>query len=128
NLGHADTTMVEKHHGHLARSYIVDAIRADAPRFASAETAQSAIRQIQNKGPGSPGPWLDRELTLKRAFDRLRNWWSEPPDECGFLHFGSGHYTQHGPRICQRPRLRRTESLARRHGVCGDEEREDRHQ
>ncbi len=33
NLGHADTRMVEKHYGHLAPSYIADAIRAAAPRF-----------------------------------------------------------------------------------------------
>ena len=33
NLGHADTKMVEKHYGHLAPSYIVDAIRAGAPKF-----------------------------------------------------------------------------------------------
>jgi integrase len=33
NLGHADTKMVEKHYGHLASSYIVDAIRAGAPKF-----------------------------------------------------------------------------------------------
>jgi integrase len=33
NLGHSDTRMVEKHYGHLAPSYITDAIRAGAPRF-----------------------------------------------------------------------------------------------
>ena len=33
NLGHVDTRMVEKHYGHLAPSYVVDAIRAAAPRF-----------------------------------------------------------------------------------------------
>jgi integrase len=33
NLGHSDTRMVEKHYGHLADSYIVDAIREGAPRF-----------------------------------------------------------------------------------------------
>jgi integrase len=33
NLGHADTRMVEKHYGHLAPSFIVDAIHAGAPRF-----------------------------------------------------------------------------------------------
>jgi len=33
NLGHADTKMVEKHYGHLAPSYVADAIRAGAPRF-----------------------------------------------------------------------------------------------
>jgi integrase len=33
NLGHANTVMVEKHYGHLAQTYIVDAIRAGAPKF-----------------------------------------------------------------------------------------------
>jgi integrase len=33
NLGHSDTHMVEKHYGHLASSYVADAIRAGAPRF-----------------------------------------------------------------------------------------------
>jgi integrase len=33
NLGHADTRMVERHYGHLAPSYVADAIRAAAPRF-----------------------------------------------------------------------------------------------
>jgi integrase len=33
NLGHSDTRMVEKHYGHLAQSYVTDAIRAGAPRF-----------------------------------------------------------------------------------------------
>ena len=28
NLGHSDTRMVEKHYGHLAPSYVADAIRA----------------------------------------------------------------------------------------------------
>jgi hypothetical protein len=37
NLGHSDTRMVEKHYGHLAPSYIADAIRAGAPRFATLE-------------------------------------------------------------------------------------------
>jgi integrase len=33
NLGHADTRMVERHYGHLAPSFIADAIRSAAPRF-----------------------------------------------------------------------------------------------
>jgi hypothetical protein len=33
NLGHADTRMVEKHYGHLAPSYVAEAIRKGAPRF-----------------------------------------------------------------------------------------------
>jgi integrase len=33
NLGHSSTTMIEKHYGHLAPSYISDAIRAGAPRY-----------------------------------------------------------------------------------------------
>ena len=31
NLGHADTRMVEKHYGHLASSYVREAIRAARP-------------------------------------------------------------------------------------------------
>jgi len=38
NLGHSDTRMVEKHYGHLAPSYIADAIRAGAPRFEDQDT------------------------------------------------------------------------------------------
>jgi integrase len=33
NLGHSDTRMVERHYGHLAASFVTDAIRATAPRF-----------------------------------------------------------------------------------------------
>lgn len=33
NLGHADTRMCERHYGHLAKSFVADAIRAGAPRF-----------------------------------------------------------------------------------------------
>jgi integrase len=33
NLGHADTRMVERHYGHLAPSFIADAVRKHAPRF-----------------------------------------------------------------------------------------------
>jgi integrase len=33
NLGHTDTRMVEKHYGHLATDYIVEAIRKSAPKF-----------------------------------------------------------------------------------------------
>jgi integrase len=37
NLGHSDTRMVEKHYGHLAQSFVADAIRANAPRFGAAD-------------------------------------------------------------------------------------------
>jgi integrase len=33
NLGHTDTRMVEKHYGHLAPSYVADAVRKHAPSF-----------------------------------------------------------------------------------------------
>jgi integrase len=33
NMGHADTRMVEKHYGHLAPSFITEAIHAGAPRY-----------------------------------------------------------------------------------------------
>jgi len=38
NLGHADTRMVEKHYGHLAPGYVIDAIRAGAPKFGKVES------------------------------------------------------------------------------------------
>jgi integrase len=41
NLGHADTRMVEKHYGHLAPSYVADAIRAAAPRFGIAPSSNT---------------------------------------------------------------------------------------
>jgi integrase len=37
NLGHADTRMVERHYGHLAPSYVADAVRKHAPRFGVSE-------------------------------------------------------------------------------------------
>jgi hypothetical protein len=37
NLGHSDTRMVEMHYGHLAKSYVADAIRAGAPRFGTVQ-------------------------------------------------------------------------------------------
>jgi len=43
NLGHADTRMVEKHYGHLAPSYIADAIRAGAPRFGMVKSSGLSV-------------------------------------------------------------------------------------
>jgi integrase len=37
NLGHADTGMVEKHYGHLAASFVSEAIRNGAPRYGIAD-------------------------------------------------------------------------------------------
>jgi integrase len=37
NLGHADTRMVERHYGHLAPSYVAEAVRKHAPQFDVAE-------------------------------------------------------------------------------------------
>lgn len=44
NLGHTDTRMVEKHYGHLAPSFIVDAIHAGAPRFGTAPSNLVPLR------------------------------------------------------------------------------------
>jgi integrase len=44
NLGHSDTRMVEKHYGHLAPSFVADAIRAGAPKFGSKTTNVRALR------------------------------------------------------------------------------------
>ncbi|WP_246661471.1 site-specific integrase [Tardiphaga sp. vice352] len=43
NLGHRDTRMVERHYGHMASSYITDAIRLGAPKFARAEKLSRVI-------------------------------------------------------------------------------------
>jgi hypothetical protein len=43
NLGHLDTRMVEKHYGHLAPSYITQAIHAGAPRFIGTDTPGSIV-------------------------------------------------------------------------------------
>jgi integrase len=45
NMGHSDTRMVEKHYGHLAPSYIADAIRAGAPKFGAVKPAN--VRAIR---------------------------------------------------------------------------------
>jgi len=42
NLGHADTRMVQKHYGHLSKSYVADAIRAGAPRFGMVQASNVA--------------------------------------------------------------------------------------
>jgi integrase len=43
NLGHADTRMVEKHYGHLAPSYVADAVRKHAPKFGKASSNVRAL-------------------------------------------------------------------------------------
>lgn len=40
NLGHSTTRMVEKHYGHLAPSYVAQAVREHAPRFGTAATSR----------------------------------------------------------------------------------------
>jgi integrase len=46
NLGHADTRMVQRHYGHMSRSYVADAIRAGAPRFGFKPQERPARLQI----------------------------------------------------------------------------------
>jgi integrase len=44
NLGHTSTKMVEKHYGHLAPSFIVDAVRDHAPNFGAGENKVKKLR------------------------------------------------------------------------------------
>lgn len=44
NLGHVDTRMVERHYGHLAPSFVVDAVRKHAPRFGKVERKVKVMR------------------------------------------------------------------------------------
>jgi integrase len=48
NLGHSSTRMVEKHYGHLAPSYVTQAVRAHAPRFGA--TGASKVKKLRPKG------------------------------------------------------------------------------
>lgn len=52
NLGHADTRMVEKHYGHLAPSYIADAIRSGAPRFGLVSSNVKSLDQRRIRAAG----------------------------------------------------------------------------
>jgi integrase len=49
NLGHRDTRMVEQHYGHLAPSFVTDAIRAGAPRY-GIEAEPTNVRPIKKRG------------------------------------------------------------------------------
>ncbi|TXH33138.1 MAG: site-specific integrase [Rhodospirillaceae bacterium] len=51
NLGHRDTRMVERHYGHLAKSYVSDVIRRSSPRF---------IENPQEEIGGLTGPVADQ--------------------------------------------------------------------
>jgi integrase len=48
NLGHSTTRMVEKHYGHLAPSFIAQAVRAHAPRFVT--PPRGKISKLRRKG------------------------------------------------------------------------------
>jgi integrase len=52
NLGHTDTRMVEKHYGHLAPSYIAEAIRAGAPRFGKIKPMVRDRSNVAHEGQG----------------------------------------------------------------------------
>jgi integrase len=43
-LGHVDIRMLEKPHGHLAPSYVAEAIRAGAPKFGFTPTSVVPLR------------------------------------------------------------------------------------
>jgi integrase len=60
NLGHSTTRMVEKHYGHLAPSFISQAVRAHAPRFAV--PGKSKVKKLRTKSqlkrPGIGGGFI----------------------------------------------------------------------
>lgn len=73
NLDHAETRIVEKHYGHLAFSYIVYAIRADAPKFWV--HGSTAMGVSGGKARSSTWYWWPNPLVAERG---------EP---CSALHF-----------------------------------------
>jgi len=55
NMGHSDTRMVEKHYGHLAPSYVADAVRQHAPRFGfQPDTKVAVLRRSGHAGRRLP--------------------------------------------------------------------------
>jgi integrase len=54
NLGHKDTRMVETHYGHLAPSFVVDAVRAGAPRWGTADLKSNVkpLKRVVKKSRG----------------------------------------------------------------------------
>jgi hypothetical protein len=64
NLGHADTRIVAKHYGHLASSYIVNAMRVDARSLGSRPMrlwchsgGESVAKRGRPRGTGGPTHW-----------------------------------------------------------------------
>jgi integrase len=47
NLGHASTTMTERHYGHLAESYIDEAIRKGAPAFGLVKSGPKVVVRLK---------------------------------------------------------------------------------
>jgi integrase len=54
NLGHRDTRMVERHYGHLAPSFVTEAIRASAPRFGGEAAARVVPMHRPRRGSSRP--------------------------------------------------------------------------
>jgi integrase len=52
-LGHVDTRMVERHYGHMAPSYVADAIRKAAPRF-GIKVSRKVVPIAGRRGQSSP--------------------------------------------------------------------------
>lgn len=48
NLGHRDTSMIERHYGHLTESYVDEAIRAGAPTFGMVKP--SSVTPLRRRG------------------------------------------------------------------------------
>jgi integrase len=53
NLGHVDTRMVERHYGHMAPSYVADAVRKAAPRF-GIKVSRKVVPIAGRRGRSSP--------------------------------------------------------------------------
>jgi integrase len=64
NLGHADTRMVERHYGHLAPSYVADAIRANAPRFGPGSGSHPTLQLVDSGLPRDTGEDGEGQCTV----------------------------------------------------------------
>jgi integrase len=83
NLGHADTKMVEKHYGHLTDSFVFEAVRAGAPRFAVGERSKvtrgpmsrSFYQRMKERGEGPRETFLSATKIIITPQDELA--WQE---------------------------------------------------
>ena len=78
HLGHTSTKMVERRYGHLARSFIVDAVRdyARVSAFRVRARSESCVhgRRLGERHQGGPLPVQTRRMVYRMTLRGCANW------------------------------------------------------